>query len=155
VEANLSNLHTLLTDQKRLIAQSPAARQAENEIRKVLDLLEGDLEDLDESVRAVEAVGDRWGITEVEKKGRRAFVERIKREVQGLRNKAIPRGGKGKGKAPAKYSDNPDSDLERGDEDVEEARRWEMEEQQVGLIPRREVGPADFIRHSCEDKTTR
>lgn len=87
VESNLSTLHTLLTSQERIRSQSssretPAARQAADEISRVLDLLEGDLEDLDESVRAVEAVGDRWGIGEGEKKGRRAFVERVKREVQ-------------------------------------------------------------------------
>jgi hypothetical protein len=85
VELNLSNLHDLLESRQEVArtsgAQTPSARQAEAEIKRVLELLEGDLEDLDESVRAVEAVGDRWGISEVEKKGRRAFVERIKREV--------------------------------------------------------------------------
>ncbi|KAI9635452.1 t-SNARE [Dioszegia hungarica] len=136
VESNLSTLHTLLTSQERIRSQSssretPAARQAADEISRVLDLLEGDLEDLDESVRAVEAVGDRWGIGEGEKKGRRAFVERVKREVQGLRRKITSNSRGGKGKAPAKYTDNPDADLERGDEDVEETRRWEMEEQQT------------------------
>jgi hypothetical protein len=53
-------------------------------------------------------------------------------------------GGKGKGAASAKYTDDPDRDLERGDEDVEEARRWEMEEQQVSSCAHgRELQRAD------------
>lgn len=48
-----------------------------------------------------------------------------------MRRKVLSRGPKGKAgtSAPVKYSDNPD-DIERGD-DAEEAKRWEMEEQQV------------------------
>jgi hypothetical protein len=40
------------------------------------------LEDLDESVRAVEGAGSRWGMDDTEIKRRRGFVERVQREVK-------------------------------------------------------------------------
>jgi hypothetical protein len=40
------------------------------------------LEDLDESVRAVEGAGSRWGMDDTEIKRRRGFVERVRREVK-------------------------------------------------------------------------
>jgi syntaxin 6 len=43
-----------------------------------------------------------------------------------------PGSPKGKGRVRLKYTDDPDA-AERGEaEDVEETKRWEMEEQQVG-----------------------
>jgi syntaxin 6 len=91
-------------------------------------------------VRAVESVGDRWGIPEGEKRARRQFVDRVKREVAALRAK-IPQRPAKSGQAGVRYTDNPDA-AERGGgngargredaaEDPEEARRWEMEEQQM------------------------
>ena len=46
-----------------------------------MDALEADLEDLEESVRAVEDAGSRWGMEEGEVSRRRRFVERVKGEV--------------------------------------------------------------------------
>jgi hypothetical protein len=40
------------------------------------------LEDLDESVRAVENAGSRWGMDDGEVIRRRGFVERVTREVK-------------------------------------------------------------------------
>lgn len=109
------------------------------EIRETISLLEADIEDLEETVRAVESVGDRWGIPEGEKRARRQFVDRVKREVAALRAKVPQRSAKS-GQAGVRYTDNPDA-AERGGngvrgredaaEDPEEARRWEMEEQQM------------------------
>ncbi len=56
--------------------------EARKELQGTLALLEADLEDLEESVRAVEQTGDRWGIEEHEVRRRRQFVERIKTEVR-------------------------------------------------------------------------
>lgn len=56
--------------------------EARKELQGTLALLEADLEDLEESVRAVEQTGDRWGIEEHEVRRRRQFVERIKAEVR-------------------------------------------------------------------------
>lgn len=46
-----------------------------------MEALEADLEDLEESVRAVEDAGSRWGMEEGEVTRRRRFVERVKGEV--------------------------------------------------------------------------
>ncbi len=46
-----------------------------------MSILEADLEDLEESVRVVEATGDRWGIDEIEVQHRRAFVQKVKHDV--------------------------------------------------------------------------
>lgn len=52
------------------------------ELRSTLEALEADLEDLDESVRAVEGAGSRWGMDDTEITRRRGFVERVKKEVK-------------------------------------------------------------------------
>lgn len=143
MESNLSTLQTLLS--------SNTTPTLSHEIRETINLLEADIEDLETSVRAVESVGDRWGIPEGEKRARRQFVDKVKREVQALRSK-IPGSDKGKGKGKVnaqgggRYTDNPDS-AERGpgddDEDPEEARRWEREEQQ--LLVRRQDDTLGYI----------
>ncbi|ORX34389.1 syntaxin 6, N-terminal-domain-containing protein [Kockovaella imperatae] len=140
VEQNLRATHTLLESYDRLSDTSTSSTfaEAQEELRGTLALLEADLEDLEESVRVVEATGDRWGIEESEVKRRRGFVERVKAEVRDLRGKIHGNGqgnahsrSKGKGKERGPYRDLPD-DLEAGPEDdAEEARRWEMEEQQT------------------------
>ena len=141
-----------------------ASPSLSSQIRETITNLEADIEDLEETVRAVEAVGDRWGIPDSEKRARRQFVDRVKREVDALRSKisrsasaagtavAAAKGtGNGKGAAggAGRYTDDPDA-AERGagarnaaDEDPEEARRWEMEEQQ--LLVRRQDDTLGFI----------
>lgn len=59
-----------------------------------------------------------------------------------MRDKAFPRGQGGKGsqkagKSVGRYTDNPDDpEAGRNDaDDIEEARRWEAEEQQVRWCP--------------------
>ena len=134
VEQNLIASRSLLTQYDELQAggssQSPAAiREAEEELRETIALLEADLEDLDESVRVVESTGDRWGLGDDEISRRRRFVEQVKREVgvgvqstcalsardcgtdiKTLRDKALGRRGdrKGKGKQRTSYRDEPD-----------------------------------------------
>lgn len=118
--------------------QSPsnpsALRELENELRGTLSLLEADLEDLEESVHIVEASGDRWGLGDDEVRKRRGFVERVKRDVGGLRARirGMGKDRKGKGReAEGPYRDAPN--MERGEAaDEDEQKRWEMEEQQVG-----------------------
>lgn len=116
-------------------------------------MLETDVEDLEESVRAVEDMGERWGLGANEVHKRRDFIQRVKREVevgqrvsepdmptpadcpQSLRYKVHHLGasnskGKGKDKASGRYRDEP-ADLERGGYDEDEVRRWEAQEQEV------------------------
>lgn len=45
-------------------------------------MLETDVEDLEESVRVVEDMGERWGLGTNEVHKRRDFVQRVKREVK-------------------------------------------------------------------------
>lgn len=45
-------------------------------------MLETDVEDLEESVRVVEDMGERWGLGANEVRKRRDFVQRVKREVE-------------------------------------------------------------------------
>ncbi|RSH90290.1 hypothetical protein EHS25_001624 [Saitozyma podzolica] len=138
VEQTLSATHNLLASYERIASTSSstssAVSEARDELRGTLALLEADLEDLDESVRVVESTGDRWGIAPDEVSRRRGFVERVKKEVRGLRGKVFGKGGaspKGKERAMERYADDPDA-MERGEaEDLEEAKRWEMEEQQM------------------------
>lgn len=121
---------------RQAISNPSALRELENELRGTLSLLEADLEDLEESVHIVEASGDRWGLGDDEVRKRRGFVERVKRDVDGLRAKirGLGKDRKGKGReADRPYRDAPD--MERGeapDADEDEQKRWEMEEQQVG-----------------------
>jgi syntaxin 6 len=93
----------------------------------------------------VESVGDRWGIPDSEKRARRQFVDKVKREVDALRAR-IPRSAAAKGGGAGRYTDNPDA-AERGagdaEEDSEEARRWEREEQQ--MLVRRQDDTLGYI----------
>ncbi|WWC67665.1 uncharacterized protein I206_101576 [Kwoniella pini CBS 10737] len=136
IESTLSTLPDLLT----AYASSPSSSQhheAQEELRNTLQILEGDFEDLEESVRVVAEMGDRWGISTQEVSSRRKFLQRVKKEIDGLRAKVSPNKGKGKAKMSGqngRYKDNPYED-ERGyredDEDLEEAKRWEAEQQQL------------------------
>lgn len=45
-------------------------------------MLETDVEDLEESVRVVEDMGERWGLGTNEVHKRRDFAQRVKREVE-------------------------------------------------------------------------
>ncbi|WRT65037.1 uncharacterized protein IL334_001979 [Kwoniella shivajii] len=160
VESTLSTLPSLLSSYSPSSSSSSSSGVHE-ELRNTLQILEDDLEDLEESVRVVEGMGDKWGISQIEVSQRRRFVESVKREVNGLRakissgnnkNRRDEEKGKGKGKGKGKskagigkngrYRDNPyhEIDLERGDqdddrdddeEDLEEAKRWEAEQQQL------------------------
>ncbi|WVW78755.1 hypothetical protein I302_100716 [Kwoniella bestiolae CBS 10118] len=138
IESTLSSLPNLLSTYSSSSPTSSTYQNAQEELRNTLQILEGDLEDLEESVRVVEDMGDRWGIDAGEVGARKRFVERVKREISGLRAKVSPNKGKGKAKANTKkngrYKDNPETDLERGyddEDDLEEAKRWEAEQQQL------------------------
>lgn len=133
VEQNLLTAQNLLDDYSRQ-SQPSALRELEEELKSTLQVLETDLEDLDESVQIVETSGDRWGLGDDEVKRRRGFIRRVKGQVDGVRAQIRiitgDRKGKGKGNQQGGYSDIP-LDVERGEEDDEEQKRWEMEEQQV------------------------
>ena len=97
---------------------------------------------MEESVHVVESAGDRWGLGDDEIRKRRTFVERVKRDVEGLRRKVLSGNkgkgradgggnGKGKGKERAPYRDLPDTERGLDPDDEDEQKRWEMEEQQV------------------------
>ncbi|WVF70076.1 hypothetical protein IAT40_004863 [Kwoniella sp. CBS 6097] len=148
VESTLSTLPALLETHSNTSPTSPSYDRVQNDLSGTLTLLEGDLEDLEESVEVVESMGDKWGISPSEVRRRRQFVERVKQEIENLRSKISgPSKGKGKGKGKAisngRYRDEPeygyDRDIERGagagagddDDDFEEAKRWEAEQQQL------------------------
>ncbi|EIW68729.1 hypothetical protein TREMEDRAFT_31927, partial [Tremella mesenterica DSM 1558] len=86
IESSLSSLQPLTNQFDRLSSQPSTSAYIEvrDQVRETLALLEADLEDLDESVRVVEATGERWGIGEEEVRRRRGFVEKVKREVDVL-----------------------------------------------------------------------
>ncbi|RXK42251.1 hypothetical protein M231_00610 [Tremella mesenterica] len=129
IESSLSSLQPLTNQFDRLSSQpsTPAYAEVRDQVRETLTLLEADLEDLDESVRVVEATGERWGIGEEEVRRRRGFVEKVRREVDRVRNKLST---SPKGKQRAKYQDHPEDLEAQNDNEVE---RWEREEQQVLL----------------------
>lgn len=77
MESNLSTLRNLVSQH----SSSNTDPELISELNHIIDLLEVDIDDLEESVQAVEQVGDRWGISDGEKRTRREFVERVKREV--------------------------------------------------------------------------
>nr|XP_019008771.1 uncharacterized protein I206_06454 [Kwoniella pini CBS 10737]OCF47552.1 hypothetical protein I206_06454 [Kwoniella pini CBS 10737] len=80
IESTLSTLPDLLT----AYASSPSSSQhheAQEELRNTLQILEGDFEDLEESVRVVAEMGDRWGISTQEVSSRRKFLQRVKKEI--------------------------------------------------------------------------
>jgi len=133
VEHNLLTAQTLLDDYSRQ-SQPSALKTLEEELKSTLSLLEADLEDLDESVQIVETSGDKWGLGDEEVRRRRGFVRRVKGQVDGVRAqiRGITGDRKGKGKQQG-YRDNP-PDLERGEDDEDEQKRWEMEEQQASCL---------------------
>ncbi|KAK1926404.1 t-SNARE [Papiliotrema laurentii] len=149
VEQNLAATRDLLERYANdHVASSSNRSELEDELRGTLSLLEADLEDLDESVRIVESKGDRWGLGEDEVRKRRGFVQRVKRDVEGLRRKVLDKAGakrdKGKGKEREPYRDLPDAEAGTLDDgDPEEQKRWEMEEQQT--LVRRQDDTLGFI----------
>ncbi|KAL0255539.1 hypothetical protein I308_100343 [Cryptococcus tetragattii IND107] len=137
VEASLSTIHSLTQNHPDIFSKSSASEtiQAQDELRGTLSMLETDVEDLEESVRVVEDMGERWGLGANEVHKRRDFVQRVKREVESLRYKVHHLGasnskGKGKDNASGRYRDEP-ADLERGGYDEDEVRRWEAQEQEM------------------------
>ncbi|WOO83465.1 Syntaxin-6 [Vanrija pseudolonga] len=85
VEASIRNVNTLLNSYARIRStstDSASLTETIEELQTTLGLLETDLDDLEESVSAVEENGDRWGISDSEVRQRRAFVNRVTTEVQ-------------------------------------------------------------------------
>lgn len=92
VESSLQSLSTLHSSYHRILRTVPPLHQPSSEelswalaeLKATLSAIEGDVEELDESVQAVEerGVAARLGIAEGQVKERRAFVERVKREIQ-------------------------------------------------------------------------
>lgn len=84
VEASLSTIHSLTQNHPDIFSKSSSSEtiQAQDELRGTLSMLETDVEDLEESVRVVEDMGERWGLGANEVRKRRDFVQRVKREVE-------------------------------------------------------------------------
>lgn len=84
-EASLISLSSQLASFQRLSHSAPTDQLAWSlsELKATLVSLENDLEELEESVRAVEepGVARRLGIRDLEVKGRREFVQRVKSEI--------------------------------------------------------------------------
>nr|XP_018265766.1 uncharacterized protein I303_02139 [Kwoniella dejecticola CBS 10117]OBR87924.1 hypothetical protein I303_02139 [Kwoniella dejecticola CBS 10117] len=80
IETTLSTLPDLLS----AYSAPPGSSQhheAQEELRNTLQILEGDLEDLEESVRVVAQMGDRWGISPTEVQARKRFLQRVKKDI--------------------------------------------------------------------------
>ncbi|WVQ76801.1 hypothetical protein IAR50_006475 [Cryptococcus sp. DSM 104548] len=137
VEISLASIQSLARDHRDLYnpsASSATVLEAQEELRNTLSILEPDAEDLEESVRVVEDMGERWGLSADEVARRRQFVQNVKREVKDIRNKVHRLGSqnKGMGKQPQVPYRDSSADLERGyDEDDDEMRRWEAQEQEM------------------------
>ncbi|TXT08749.1 hypothetical protein VHUM_02877 [Vanrija humicola] len=144
VEASIRNVNTLLNSYARIRStstDSASLTETIEELQTTLGLLETDLDDLEESVRAVEENGDRWGISDFEVRQRRGFVNRVTAEVQvslllntlrpanhhyqTLQKKVHQISGTTSGASYRDYVE-PASDGQ-----FEEAEQWEREEQQV------------------------
>ncbi|GAA5897603.1 hypothetical protein JCM6882_003530 [Rhodosporidiobolus microsporus] len=95
VESTLSTLSSLSSSFARLSRSIPAAQHASNEdlqyalseLRATLAAIDPDIDELEESVQAVEepGVARRLGIADKEVRGRRDFVERAKGEIAAIR----------------------------------------------------------------------
>lgn len=91
VETSLQSLSTLHSSYHRILRTVPPSSHSSSEelswalseLKAALSALEVDVEDLDESVQAVEerGVASRLGIAEGQVRERRAFVERVKKEI--------------------------------------------------------------------------
>ena len=131
-------------------ATSPELTQARQELEHALRDLAGDLQDLVDSVRAVEGDPFRYGIDETEVSRRRQLVERVGDEVEDMREQLPEHSGRtgGKGKTTGKASgmsngsadlappssfDNVDGDREEDEDDYaafEQQRQMEMMHEQ-------------------------
>ncbi|KAF8873813.1 t-SNARE [Mucidula mucida] len=69
---------------------------ARNEFKATLAALEADLEDLDESVKVVEAASDTrlFGVSFEQVQERRRYVERVRGEIEGMRADVSPSGSR-------------------------------------------------------------
>lgn len=94
VETSLQAASTLHSGFKRSLASSAASSPEElawsrDELRGTLTALEGDLDELRQSIDIV-ARDPRFGVGEMEVEGRRAFVRRIRDEIQNMRRTVSP-----------------------------------------------------------------
>ncbi|EPQ52214.1 hypothetical protein GLOTRDRAFT_80431 [Gloeophyllum trabeum ATCC 11539] len=90
VSASLSTAETLRASYQRIRSTASQGSEelewARNELKATLAALEADLEDLEESVKIVERTGARmFGIEESELMERRQYVDRVRREIEGMR----------------------------------------------------------------------
>ncbi|KAM0787899.1 hypothetical protein ACM66B_003948 [Microbotryomycetes sp. NB124-2] len=120
VEATLQSLETLYSSYTRLRRSSPSHGSQEvqwalDEVKATLSALEGDLEELEESVAAVEEPGiaHRLGIMDAQVRQRRTFVDRVKQQVASVRA-ALPSSRQTTLSGNRGYGDLPDDldDLE-------------------------------------------
>lgn len=159
----LSNARALHASYLRLVRSSSSTTlrsEALDELRTALETLDGDLEDLEFSVVAVEESGDRWGVSDAEVRRRRSHLDGVVREFQvgslhvcpacpssiALQSikaavdqpRSGPRSPKGKERADpllgtsanGRYRDTEPSDLEQGDARDRDRRDIEGWEQQ-------------------------
>lgn len=102
VETSLHSLSTLHSSYHRILRTVPPSSHSSSEelswalseLKATLSALEVDVEELDESVQAVEerGVASRLGVAEGQVQERRAFVERVKKEI-GVRSFYEKEGG--------------------------------------------------------------
>ncbi|KAF2272625.1 uncharacterized protein EI97DRAFT_201400 [Westerdykella ornata] len=116
-------------------ANSPELREARNELEQTLHELTQDLEDLMESVKAVEHDPYRFGLEIDEVERRRRLVKEVGDEIQSMREELARavQGGHNKGKAAVNGDILPDPDSFE-DEDhyaaFEHERQMEMMQEQ-------------------------
>ncbi|GAA5940392.1 hypothetical protein JCM10213_007521 [Rhodosporidiobolus nylandii] len=97
VESTLATLSSLAAQHARLARQTPSGASEElqwalSELKATLTAIEPDIEELQDSVAAIEEVGvaRRLGISDKEVRSRREFVERAKGEIAAIRRQLPP-----------------------------------------------------------------
>ncbi|KAF7764036.1 hypothetical protein Agabi119p4_8573 [Agaricus bisporus var. burnettii] len=136
LETSIQNAGQLLSSYQRIqnIARddSEELSYARNELKATLTTLEADLEDLEESVKMVEATGARmFGLDDAEVMKRRKYIGHVRRELENMRGqvsvaapKRLPQ--QSSGSATPVYP--PSS---RGTSRDDDQSAWAREEQQL------------------------
>lgn len=118
---------------------------ARNELKATLAALEADLEDLEESVKIVEQTGARmFGLEEREVLDRRAYVSRVRREIQDIRSEIDSDPASKRNSTRSTSSAALNGGGGRGsDDDEDHQAKWAQEEQ--AMIMREQDATIDTI----------
>ncbi|CED85579.1 SNARE protein TLG1/Syntaxin 6 [Phaffia rhodozyma] len=136
VESTLLHLQSLVSQYHRALSSYPASSRevisARDEVRGTISSIDVDLEDLEESVRAVVEGGDgQFGILDGEIQRRKGFLKMVKAEVESIRASIVtPKSTKATRPSPSQaYRDEEEGIGGRSGPPNGETEAWEREEQ--------------------------